>query len=188
MMKVLRGLLLLAGWLLSSVGFCQEFFTDDGKVAFTSDAPLREFTGTSDKLHGLIDFDKNLLDFYVDLNTLDTGVKLRDKHMRDNYLETKKYPFGEFTGNLADETTWQNLSENKPSPVVAVGMFTIHGVTKSVNIEGTLTKVGSKLQLEATFDVLLSDYNIEKPSLLGYELAEEQHVQVTALFKKSKNP
>jgi len=183
MMVALRAFLFLVGWLFAFGSCCQAFYTDVGKVVFTSDAPLREFSGTSEKLHGLIDFEQNLLDFYVDLNTINTGIELRDKHMRDNYLETKKFPFGEFTGKLESSIKWKDLAEGQPLPVRAKGEFSIHGVTKEMEIEGTLTKVGRGLQLNASFEVLLSDFDIEKPSLLGYELAEEQHVEVKALFK-----
>lgn len=69
----------------------QSYLTESGNVNFLSKASLNEFNGESDKLNGLIDLSQNLLDFYVDLNTLDTGIGLRNKHMRDNYLETEDY-------------------------------------------------------------------------------------------------
>lgn len=77
-------------FLLSLHGVSQVFVTENGSVEFLSKAPLNEFTGKSSNLNGLVDLDKNLLDFYVDLNTLNTGIGLRDRHMRENYLETKK--------------------------------------------------------------------------------------------------
>ncbi len=170
-------------FLVIGIGYArgQSYLTETGKIVFESDAPLRDFEGVSEKLHGLIDFDKNLLDFYVDLNTLKTGVKLRDKHMRDNYLETEEHPFAEFTGKLAEQPpSLEMIPQDSLMAVVAIGKFTIHGVTREITVEGTLQRLQNDLQLKATFTVLLTDYNIRKPSLLGYELADEQIVHVEA--------
>ncbi len=182
-------LLLLCGAV--SMASAQQYITENGHVVFRSDAPLRDFEGVSEKLQGLIDFEKNMLDFYLDLNTLDTGVKLRDKHMRDNYLETKKFPFAEFTGTLQALPPFDALQEGKQTAVTAVGTFKIHGVAREIRVPGTLRLENNELLLNATFKVLLTDYDIRKPSLLGYELADEQEVLIRARFKRSssdKNP
>jgi polyisoprenoid-binding protein YceI len=123
-----------------------------------------------------------LLDFYIDLNTLKTGISLRDKHMRDNYLETKKYPFAEFSGKL---NTPPALEVGKIYEVIATGKFKIHGVTKTINVPGKIKVVSaSQVDLNANFKVLLSDYKISIPKVVFYELAEEQDVTIKAVFQK----
>jgi hypothetical protein len=69
---------------LSLQGFGQEYLTTKGQVTFLSKAPLNEFEGKSSSLNGLVNLETNLLDFFVDLNTLKTGIGLRDSHMREN--------------------------------------------------------------------------------------------------------
>jgi polyisoprenoid-binding protein YceI len=170
----------LVGW--SSGLLAQSFKTESGNVTFLSKAPMSEFTGKSSKLNGLVDLDKNLLDFYVDLNTLDTGIGLRDRHMRDNYLETKKYPFAEFTGTME---SIPRLSVGESKPVVATGIFKIHGVQKEISVKGTIKMLpANELFLEASFPILLGDFKIEIPSVVFYELAEEQLVTIQANLKK----
>jgi polyisoprenoid-binding protein YceI len=162
--------------------FAQEFKTEIGRVSFLSKAPMNEFTGTSAQLNGLIDLEKNLLDFYVDLNTLQTGIGLRDRHMRDNYLETKKYPFAEFTGKME---SIPSLSIGESKPVVAKGVFKIHGVQKEISVKGTIKLVSAnELLLDASFPILLGDYKIEIPSVVFYELGEEQLVTIQGNLKK----
>lgn len=162
----------------------QVFKAERGKVEFISKAPLSEFTGTSEKLHGLVDLNKNLLDFYVDLNTLETGIGLRDRHMRENYLETKKFPFAEFTGKLKSLPL---LTAGQSVPVVAQGKFKIHGVERNIEVPGTLTLDGSgDLLLDASFVVLLKDHKISIPKVMFYELAEEQQVRMQLRMKKSE--
>lgn len=176
--------LLLFLYFITTVGQAQTYLTESGNVNFLSKASLNEFNGESDKLNGLIDLDQNLLDFYVDLNTLDTGIGLRNKHMRDNYLETKEYPFAEFTGKMSSVPT---LNSGTKIPVTAIGTFKIHGVERQIEVKGTLSKnAKGELELEGGFNVFLSDYNIEIPKLVFYELAEKQVITFKALFKPKK--
>lgn len=162
----------------------QQYLTTAGEVTFLSKAVLNEFEGKSKVLNGLIDLDKNLLDFFVDLNTLDTGIGLRDSHMRENYLETEKFPFAEFTGKI-DQTS--NLEIGKRTPVTARGVFKIHGVERQIAVAGHLTKLqNGKIELEASFVIELSDYKIPIPKLVFYELAEQQKVTINATLTQKK--
>lgn len=176
--------LVLLLFLITNVGTAQTFLTESGNVNFLSKASLNEFNGESDKLNGLIDLSQNLLDFYVDLNTLDTGIGLRNKHMRDNYLETEDYPFAEFTGKMSSLPT---LNPGTKVPVTAIGSFKIHGVEQQIEVKGTLSKNSSgELELLGGFNILLSDYNISIPKLVFYELAEKQEVTFKATLKPKK--
>jgi polyisoprenoid-binding protein YceI len=176
------GLVLLL--FLSFSSKAQEFITKNGEVTFLSKAPLNEFEGKSDFLNGLINFDKNLLDFFVDLNTLKTGIGLRDSHMRENYLETDQYPFAEFTGKITKEVP---LTEGEKIPVSAMGVFKIHGVERQMEVNGFLTKLqNGKIELKAEFNLNLSDYKISVPKLIFYELAEEQKVSIKAILNARK--
>jgi polyisoprenoid-binding protein YceI len=158
----------------------QSYMTEDGYVEFKSSAPLLTFKGISNHLTGLIDLDKNLVDFYVDLTTLDTGINLRNRHMRDSYLETDKYPFAEFTGTITSGFDYESEGEQA---VTVQGDFTIHGVTKEMTITGTLKRVTDGLELNASWKVLLEDHNINKPRVVFYELADEQEVTIKGILK-----
>lgn len=176
----------VAGYILISLIFsfqnteAQSFMGEDGYVEFISTAPLLEFKGTSNHLTGLIDLDKNLVDFYVDLNTLDTGIDLRNNHMRDSYLETDSYRFAEFTGKLDSDF---NPGIREEQQVTVSGTFQIHGTERNINVNGTLTPVDSGIQLDAGWTILLEDYNIDKPRVVFYELASEQVINLTILLK-----
>jgi polyisoprenoid-binding protein YceI len=161
----------------------QRYQTEAGEVVFVSTAALNEFTGESSQLNGLLDLESGLIDFYIDLNTLDTGIGLRDRHMRDNYLETKKYPFAEFSGNLEKSAP---LELNEPLEVQARGTFRLHGKEKSLHITGTLTRLSpSEILLETGFQVALGDFDIEIPKLMFYELSETQTVTIQARLKQA---
>ncbi len=180
----MKRLILILFLVTNSSSYGQEFLTTSGKVKFLSQASLNEFTGESEKLNGLIDLEKNTLDFFVDLNTLKTGIGLRDKHMRDNYLETEKYPFAEFTGRF---TSVPELKPGERTAVHVKGAFKVHGIARELDLSGYLTRMGNGgLELDSEFIVLLSDYGIAIPKLVFYELAEKQLVTVKATLNPKK--
>lgn len=159
----------------------QSYMSEDGYVEFVSTAPLLEFKGKSDHLTGLIDLDENLIDFYMDLNTIDTEVERRNRDMRNTYLETDKFPFAEFTGELLSSFDPENREKQD---VLARGKFKIHGVEREIEVEGTLEPSNDGIKLVASWVVLLEDHNIDRPGILFYELAEEQTVNISILLRK----
>ena len=104
--------------------------------------------------------------------------------MRENYLETDKFPFAEFTGKMKSIPA---LNTGTTYPVAVVGKFKIHGIERNVEITGNLQKTSSgNLELKAKFDILLGDYEIPLPKLVFYELAEKQEVSINATLKPVK--
>ncbi|HAC15485.1 MAG TPA: hypothetical protein DCE78_06005 [Bacteroidetes bacterium] len=154
----------------------QSFITDNGSAVFTSTAPLLEFKGTSEHLNGLINFSENLVDFYLDLNTLDTGIDLRNRHMRESYLETAKFPFAEFTGKIESNP---DFSRNEPQQIVVIGSFKLHGVQKQITVQGTITPhADGTISINAEWEVLLEDYKIKRPRVVFYELSDTQTITI----------
>ncbi|PIQ63752.1 MAG: hypothetical protein COV99_01610 [Bacteroidetes bacterium CG12_big_fil_rev_8_21_14_0_65_60_17] len=156
----------------------QTFITREGTATFTSSVPLHEFTGTSGALSGMISLETDTVDFFLDLATLDTGKKKRDKDMRRT-LEVDEFPFAEFTGTL---TTPVDLLQSEPQPATVRGQFTLHGVTRDVVVHGTLTPRGEALELSAAWTLNLEDYRIEPPRLLVIKVDPEQDIEIRALL------
>lgn len=183
-MKYLFSTILIALLLIPSQSVKGQSYTaSDGYVEFISRAPLLEFKGVSDHLTGLVDTDENLIDFYVDLNTIDTGIELRNQHMRNSYLKTEQCPFAEFTGKLSTPFESDLYEAQKVS---ASGTFIVNCVEREIDVFGTLKPTENGLQLEAQFEILLNDYDIEKPRVIFYELADEQVINLSILLKEDQ--
>jgi polyisoprenoid-binding protein YceI len=116
----------------------------------------------------------------VDMASLDTGLGKRDQHMRDNHLETKKYPKAIFQGATLRSGAGSALVEGTPVTFDVEGAFTLHGVTRRMRaeIEVTLKDPGT-LEFKTAFPVALADYKIDRPKFLFLKLAEVQQVAVT---------
>ncbi len=161
----------------------QSFKTEEGKATFYSKVPLHSFEGNSDHLTGLINLDDNTVDFYIDLETLDTGNGKRDKDMKLT-LETKKYPFAEFTGKIVSDF---DQTSSEVQDVTVEGVFKIHGEEQEIEVDGTLQMTDEGLKMTAGWILRLEDYNIEPPKLLFIKVDQEQEIELNALLKPVEN-
>lgn len=109
---------------------------------FESEAPLETIVGTTNHIRGEVVLDPNNVaenlkaSFEIDLATIDTGIKERNGHLRDQYLETEKYPKAILTIEKIiklekeDRETPEKLENSKSSYVTAEGVLELHGVKK----------------------------------------------------------
>ncbi len=148
-------------------------------VKFISDAPIEDFEGITEKIDGYIFWEgddllnKSDMYFEVDLNSVDTGIGLRNRHMRENYLHTDKYPITHFTGKMTkvEKKTDQEYS------VTAEGKFYVHGVEKQKTAIGVMKKVkNNQYKITTKFTVALTDHNIEVPSIMFYKIDEDMEI------------
>ncbi|MFM8314272.1 MAG: YceI family protein [Deltaproteobacteria bacterium] len=107
------------------------------------------------------------------LDTLTTGIGLRDKHMKENYLEVSKFPETQFTYkklNLPSQLTGEKIPFE--------GVLKLHGIEKPVSGMVKAAKEGSKLSLEHEFKIKTGDFGISTPKYMGVTMGEEVVVQV----------
>lgn len=103
--------------------------------------------------------------FTVDMTAFTTGLDLRDKHMRDKYLEVGKFKDAFF--DLDPWTLTESSSQFK-------GKLTIKDVAKPVF--GTAAYRNGVLK--ADMEIHLNDWPIGVPSHLGVSVAEDVTVNV----------
>lgn len=100
--------------------------------------------------------------FDADLRTLQSDESRRDNYLYTNTLETGQYPLATFILTSVEGLP-EPLADRQETPIVLIGNLTIHGVTKAVAWEATVTKDGDAIAGSAwtTFD--MSDFEIEEP-------------------------
>ena len=163
----------------------------DTNVVFTSKAPIETFEGKTHSLEGKLTLepgtvgDSITVHLEVDLASLDTGKALRNKHMREEHLETAKYPKAVFDGATVLSPAGAKLEPGKNVAFQIEGTFTLHGVSRRLRCDATATYTpqgkGGAIAFSATFPVTLSDYSIKRPEFLFLKLAEAQQVRVSAV-------
>jgi len=115
------------------------------------------------------------------LDKLETGIALRDRHMKEKYLETAKWPLAEFT--LEKMSLPEGLSGEK---LPFKGRLSLHGVTKQVEGLANLERKDNNVEMKFELKLMLSDYGITTPTYLGITVAEE--VSATVMLKGVLKP
>jgi len=111
----------------------------------------------------------------VELQTLATGISIRDRHMKDNYLEVAKGP--EFATAIIDDIRVEKL-EGK---TVFTGMLSLHGQKRKVTGAAELQEKDGKIRVQAQFPVKVSEFEIPAPTYLGVGVRDEIQVKVSLL-------
>jgi polyisoprenoid-binding protein YceI len=113
----------------------------------------------------------------VDLRTLDTGIGLRNEHLRENYLEVDRGP--RFDTATMSEIDLPGFNPDAPEGKrTFTGLLTLHGVTQRVNGAVDVRQTGAGLRVQASFPVALPDFGIRKPRYLGIGVKDTVLVEV----------
>ena len=162
----------------------------DNLVKFISDAKIEKFEGVTKNVDGYMYWEgddltnKSNIYYEVDLNTLDTGIGLRNRHMRENYLETDKYRFTYFSGKIIEA----NKNENGDYDVKASGTITIHGVVQPLTVTGTFKNNGNNnYNIQTKFNIKLSDFKIDIPQLMFLKVSDTIELQMNINMMKPNN-
>ena len=176
-------------------------------VSFTSDAPIELIVGMTNKITGKIIIDDSLdltktpinVSLNVDLASIDTGIPLRNEHMRDNFLETKKYPAAIFKVTKIIPSSPSKLINEKPLKLMAEGNLSIHGVTVKKNIPVKVTyfkesdfthhkfESGDVIRIQSTFDVPLEEHKIKRPEVIWQKLTDTVTVSIDSYAISKQN-
>jgi polyisoprenoid-binding protein YceI len=108
----------------------------------------------------------------VQLDTLESGIALRDDHMRSNYLEVEKGP--EYAVAILE-----NIRVDKTDGKGAFrGTLTLHGQRRDVAGTAEVERKDGGVVVEAQFPIKVSAFQIPEPTYLGVGVRDEIQVKV----------
>ena len=166
----------------SQSAHAQIFSTSNGKIHFTSDAPLELIEAESQSLRGLIDAQKLTFVFSVRMSSFQGfNSPLQQEHFNEKFLESAKFPNATFNGKIIEKV---DFSQSGTYSVRAKGILTIHGIEQERIIRGNLVVGLDHVSIQAEFKVPLSDHNIDIPSIVFQKIAEEIEVTMEAELKQ----
>lgn len=157
-------------------------------LTFTIEDAVETINGSTPKVTGTIVADPanaaaSSVEISADLTAIDTGIDLRDNHIRDEFVETKKFPRATFR-SISVALPATPIAANQPVDVTVTGDFTLHGVTKRITTpvrivlipESEITKStrgpGDWLHATATFPLTLSDFGVKVPTSFASDKVE----------------
>ncbi|MBK8213431.1 MAG: YceI family protein [Myxococcales bacterium] len=140
-----------------------------GSVEFTATGPAGlKIVGTTSQI--TVREDGANVVVTVPLAGLDTGIALRNKHMREKYLEVDKFP----TAELTVARSALKVGEGSGT---AQGTMKIHGQTRPVSFGYTAAKGGPGLTVEGTVHLDMKAFGIEVPSYMGVTVKPDVDVK-----------
>ena len=126
-------------------------------------------------------------DLSVDLATLDTGIGLRNEHLRDKYLEVGR-------GQGFDRAVLSEIRLGAADPrgfegkTTFTGTFRLHGAAKPIAGQATIRREGEAVRVEASFPVTVPAFGIEKPRYLGVGIRDQVNVTVSLVAEPVHTP
>ena len=192
--------------LLLEINLSAQTFSVDSKdgrnqASFISDAPFEKIVGLASGLDATVMLNVNDITqkpmgkVLVPIKSIKTGIDLRDEHLRsENWLNAGKYPYAEFQLTGIKNPSSQKLNDGQRVNATLVGKFSVHGVTKNIEVPATLiyfkesekTKAkapGNLLVANADFNIKLSDYGVKIPDMVVGKVNED--VKITTNFVSS---
>lgn len=169
------------------------------QLKFFSTTPLEDITGISNAVKGKVTFNVSDIktmkgSLSIPVSSLKTAIDLRDEHLQsENWLDAANYP--DITFAIKSVGDVKVTADNKLEAKVT-GDFTVHGVTKEVIADVSLTYLdaseqtaqfapGDLLGVQAKFNISLSDYEVEN-MIVGQKVSEDIEITVTLRGSNAK--
>jgi polyisoprenoid-binding protein YceI len=176
----MKHLILLIIFCAATSAFAQKKYTaEKTNVQFYSHAPLEDIKATNTKTNAIFNADNGDIAFSVAMKDFKFAKSLMQQHFNEKYVESEKFPKSTFQGKIIGYTAGVTGTQQ----VKAQGKLTIHGVTKDIDVPGTIEAQGNKLLMKSRFMVKVADYNITIPQLVFQNIAEEVEVTLDFTFK-----
>jgi polyisoprenoid-binding protein YceI len=114
----------------------------------------------------------------VDLSTLDTGIELRNTHLRETYLEIGKG--AEFASAVLSAVRLDKAGTSAfRGQTPFAGTLLLHGVRRPVAGQAEIRPEGNDVRVVASFPLRIDDYGIAPPRYLGVGVKNEVQVKIS---------
>ena len=157
--------------------FAQEKYqTKSGTITFESSVPsFEEVKATNNKVTAILKDDGTIASLAL-TKAFRFKIALMEEHFNENYLESDVYPKSTFIGKVI---------QNKNGDVTVKGKLTMHGITKEIIANGSLSQDNEIVTIFSEFSVKLEDYEIDIPKIVMYKIAEEIEIKVNIELKQN---
>ena len=168
--------------LSAQLAFGQKYFSKTGKITFSSDAPLEKISAQNSSASTALDINSGNLEWAVLIQGFKFEKALMQEHFNENYMESATYPKAKFKGKI-DNISSVNFSKDGVYNVNVTGQLEIHGVTKPITTQGTITVKGGSVSAKSNFSVLLADYGIVIPKLVADNISKSVDITVDVNYQ-----
>lgn len=164
---------------LSPLCRAQKYSVESSAVSFFSDGAIEDIAAQNSKSVSIFNAATGDVVFAIPIKDFEFEKSLMKEHFNEKYMETEKFPRAMFQGKI---TGFQSTVSGEQQ-ARAAGKLTIHGVTKDIDVPGTIEFANGKWVVKSKFIVKLADYKITIPQLLWQNIAEEVEAKMEFTYK-----
>lgn len=169
--------------------FAQDkYFTKNGIITFdatTSTSP-EKVSALNKSAACVLDTKTGNIQFSVLMQGFEFEQALMREHFHENYLESEKFPKAIYKGQISNPSLI-NYSKNGTYEVQVKGQMQMHGITKSLETKGKLIVNNGKISVNANFNILLADYDVLVPRLVGDKVGKTASIKVDCVLQVLNN-
>jgi polyisoprenoid-binding protein YceI len=154
-----------------------ELIKEESSITYRLVHPLHTIEAVSKDASYRLDIDEakreiRNVSVQVDVTTFDSGNSNRDSHAME-VIDALSFPHVTFSS--------ATITQNGGS-VAGVGNLTFHGVTREIVVAAVSKWSQNKLEVRGSFNVSLTAFNIERPSLLMIPVEDTLRFAFAAAF------
>jgi len=149
-----------------------------------------EAVGRTNEVSGTVVFDahgrvvRELSVARVNLNSLKSDQSRRDNFVRQNTLQTSKYPEAVLVPTEVRGLTFP-LPEEGSAPVTIAGELTIRDVTRPVEWSGTAYFEPGAMRIEASTSFTFADFSLQQPRVpFVLSVSDTIRLEASVLFER----
>jgi hypothetical protein len=157
----------------------QRFVLEHSNIAFHSDGIIEDIAAANTKVSSIFDASTGDVAYLISMKDFQFPKKLMQVHFNEKYVESEKYPQASFQGQIVG---FDPAAEGVQQ-VNATGKMTIHGVTRDVQLPGTIERTGEAWAMKSNFVIKLQDYNIKVPQIVWQNIAQQVEVTVDFTYR-----
>ena len=158
-----------------------KYLAKSGHVWFAASTPLETVEAHNHQATSYIDSNTGDIACQLLMKSFKFDKALMEEHFNENYVESDKFPKGEFKGKISNLSEI-NFKKDGIYKAVADGSLTIHGVTKQMKIEGTIEVKDNDLVVKAQTTITPEEFNIAIPAIVKDKIAKTIDINVDMTY------
>lgn len=173
---------LLLATTFAVAAFSQTYFTRNGKISFFSSTPVEDIKAENNEVVSTLNINNGELNFQALIKGFVFPKAAMQEHFNNaQYLNSDQFPQSSFKGNITNFKA-VNLKKDGSYPVKVTGNLTLHGVTKPVTADGTITVAKGAVTAKSTFKINREEYGVTVPAYAGNKIAKDIQITVDCTY------
>ena len=146
----------------------QKVIARQGHVAFFSYTSVENIKAENNQVLGIIDLQQGQIAVSMLMNAFIFEKALMREHFNESYVESDIFPKATFEGVILDFDADEPAEQTR----IVKGTFSMHGVTKELEIKARIERANNNYTVSGTFEAVVDDYEIKIPPLLAGNIAK----------------